>query len=144
MSLCYLISFKCSGPHTGQIIMGHKVVKLVKISGCIVLAFYLAYVCNSHACYMYDIWSCFHSFQVVDGVVQSIKLITQEASMRVAEFAFEYASSTGRKAVTAVHKSNIMRRSDGLFLSCCAEVAKRYPNVQYNDMYLQETESRAL
>ena len=56
--------------------------------------------------------------------------------MRVAEFAFEYASSTGRKAVTAVHKSNIMRRSDGLFLSCCAEVAKRYPNVQYNDIYL--------
>lgn len=78
----------------------------------------------------------FCSFQVVDGVVQSIKLITKQASMRVAEFAFEYASSTGRKAVTAVHKSNIMRRSDGLFLSCCAEVAKRYPNVQYNDIYL--------
>lgn len=74
--------------------------------------------------------------QVVDGVVQSIKLITKEASMRVAEFAFEYASSTGRKGVTAVHKSNIMRRSDGLFLNCCAEVAKRYPNVQYNDIYL--------
>ena len=72
----------------------------------------------------------------MDGVVQSIKLITKQASMRVAEFAFEYASSTGRKAVTAVHKSNIMRRSDGLFLSCCAEVAKRYPNIQYNDMYL--------
>lgn len=74
--------------------------------------------------------------EVVDGVVQSIKLITKKASMRVAEFAFEYASSTGRKAVTAVHKSNIMRRSDGLFLSCCAEVAKRYPNITYNDMYL--------
>lgn len=74
--------------------------------------------------------------QVVDGVVQSIKLITKQASMRVAEFAFEYASSSGRKAVTAVHKSNIMRRADGLFLSCCAEVASRYPNIQYNDMYL--------
>lgn len=46
--------------------------------------------------------------QVVDGVVQSIKLITQEASMRVAEFAFNYAHTLGRKKVTAVHKANIM------------------------------------
>jgi len=72
----------------------------------------------------------------VDGVVQSIKLITHKASMRVAEFAFEYAKSTGRKAVTAVHKSNIMRRADGLFLSCCDGVAERYPDIQYNNMYL--------
>ena len=56
--------------------------------------------------------------------------------MRVAEFAFEYARSIGRKAVTAVHKSNIMRRSDGLFLQCCAEVAEQYPEIQYNEMYL--------
>ena len=56
--------------------------------------------------------------------------------MRVAEFAFNYARSTGRKSVTAVHKSNIMRRADGLFLSCCAEVASQYPDIQYNDMYL--------
>ena len=74
--------------------------------------------------------------QVVDGVVQSIKLITKTASMRVAEFAFDYAHSLGKKTVTAVHKSNIMRRADGLFLQCCAEVAKRYPDVQYSDMYL--------
>lgn len=74
--------------------------------------------------------------QVVDGVVQSIKLITKSASMRVAEFAFEYAQSQGRKSVTAVHKSNIMRRSDGLFLQCCADVAARYPDVEYSDMYL--------
>ncbi len=74
--------------------------------------------------------------QVIDGVVQSIKLITHKASMRVAEFAFNYARSAGRKSVTAVHKSNIMRRADGLFLACCAEVASQYPDIEYRDMYL--------
>lgn len=74
--------------------------------------------------------------EVVDGVVQSIKLITKTASMRVAEFAFSYAQSAGKKSVTAVHKSNIMRRSDGLFLQCCDNVAKKYPDVEYKDMYL--------
>lgn len=68
--------------------------------------------------------------------MQSIKLITKTASMRVAEFAFAYAESIGKKGVTAVHKSNIMRRADGLFLQCCADVASRYPDVKYNDMYL--------
>ena len=68
--------------------------------------------------------------------MQSIKLITKNASMRVAEFAFEYARSIGRQSVTAVHKSNIMRRSDGLFLQCCSEVAERYPDIKYSDMYL--------
>ena len=56
--------------------------------------------------------------------------------MRVAEFAFEYARSTGRRRVTAVHKSNIMRRADGLFLACCAEVAEKYPDIEYRDKYL--------
>ena len=74
--------------------------------------------------------------QVVDGVVQSIKLITKEASMRVADFAFQYARSHGRKNVLAVHKSNIMRRGDGLFLQCCAQAASQYPDIEYNDMYL--------
>ena len=74
--------------------------------------------------------------QVVDGVVQSIKLITEKASRRVAEFAFEYARTSGRKKVTAVHKSNIMRRADGLFLSCCAEAALKYPDITYKEMYL--------
>ncbi len=68
--------------------------------------------------------------------MQSIKLITKTASMRVAEFAFQYARNTGRKSVTSVHKSNIMRRSDGLFLQCCAEVAAKYPDIEYDDMYL--------
>lgn len=74
--------------------------------------------------------------QVVEGVVQSIKLITKKASERVARFAFEYASASGRQKVTAVHKSNIMRRADGLFLSCCNELASNYPQIEYSDMYL--------
>ena len=68
--------------------------------------------------------------------MQSIKLITKKASERVARFAFEYASTSGRQRVTAVHKSNIMRRADGLFLACCSEVASEYPHISYSDMYL--------
>jgi len=56
--------------------------------------------------------------EIVDGVVQSIKLITEAASSRVAEYAFDYARRNGRQKVTAVHKANIMRMSDGLFLRC--------------------------
>jgi isocitrate dehydrogenase (NAD+) len=74
--------------------------------------------------------------EIVPGVVQSIKLITQPASNRVAEYAFEYAKSNGRKTVTAVHKANIMRLSDGLFLQCCREVAEKHPEIKYKEMYL--------
>lgn len=74
--------------------------------------------------------------QVVEGVVQSIKLITKTASERVAHFAFDFASTHGRKNVTAVHKSNIMRRGDGLFRACCREVATQYPDITYSEMYL--------
>ena len=94
----------------------------------------------AHVCACFDL--CVYvklltyPLQVIDGVVQSIKLITKAASMRVAEFAFDYARSSGRKAVTAVHKTNIMRRADGLFLQCCAEVASRFPDIKYSDMYL--------
>jgi len=73
---------------------------------------------------------------IVDGVVQSIKLITEVASRRVAEFAFQYARAQGRSSVTAVHKANVMRMSDGLFLRCCREVAENYRDVRFNDMYL--------
>eukprot|EP00057_Strongylocentrotus_purpuratus_P033721 XP_792505.3 PREDICTED: probable isocitrate dehydrogenase [NAD] subunit alpha, mitochondrial [Strongylocentrotus purpuratus] len=73
---------------------------------------------------------------IVDGVVQSIKLITKEASMRVAEFAFEYAKANSRHTVTAVHKANIMRMSDGLFLSCCREVAEKHRDIKFNEIYL--------
>ena len=70
------------------------------------------------------------------GVVQSIKLITETASSRVANFAFEYAKAQGRKKVTAVHKANIMRMSDGLFLQCCREAATRHPEIIFEERYL--------
>ncbi|XP_071794835.1 probable isocitrate dehydrogenase [NAD] subunit alpha, mitochondrial isoform X1 [Asterias amurensis] len=73
---------------------------------------------------------------IVDGVVQSIKLITEPASRRVAEFAFEFAKANNRGTVTAVHKANIMRMSDGLFLQCCREVAEKHKEVQFREMYL--------
>ncbi|CAH2982320.1 unnamed protein product [Chilo suppressalis] len=74
--------------------------------------------------------------EIVDGVVQSIKLITEEASKRVAEFAFQFARDNKRKKVTAVHKANIMRMSDGLFLRCCRELATKYPDIRFEERYL--------
>jgi len=74
--------------------------------------------------------------EIVDGVVQSIKLITETASSRVAEYAFNYAKQHGRKKVTAVHKANIMRMSDGLFLQCCREAATRHPEIIFEERYL--------
>jgi isocitrate dehydrogenase (NAD+) len=71
---------------------------------------------------------------VVPGVVESIKIITEKASTRIARFAFEYARTHGRKKVTAVHKANIMKLSDGLFLDCCRAVAKDYPEIVYDEM----------
>ncbi|KAI0304108.1 hypothetical protein BC826DRAFT_981571 [Russula brevipes] len=71
--------------------------------------------------------------EVVDGVVQSIKLITWDASERVARYAFHYAQGSGRKRVTAVHKANIMKMSDGMFLSACREVAKEFPDITYDE-----------
>jgi len=73
---------------------------------------------------------------IVDGVVQSIKLITEEASRKVADFAFEFARNNGRKTVTAVHKANIMRMSDGLFLKCCREAASRNTDIKFQESYL--------
>ena len=72
--------------------------------------------------------------EVVPGVVQSVKVITRAASTRIARFAFEYAKAHGRKLVTAVHKANIMKLSDGLFLNCCRGVAKEYPQIEYTEM----------
>ncbi|KDQ29406.1 hypothetical protein PLEOSDRAFT_1064201 [Pleurotus ostreatus PC15] len=71
--------------------------------------------------------------EIIDGVVQSIKLITWDASERVARYAFNYAQSSGRKRVTAVHKANIMKMSDGMFLSACREVSKEFPDVAYDE-----------
>ncbi|OWF47932.1 isocitrate dehydrogenase [NAD] subunit alpha, mitochondrial [Mizuhopecten yessoensis] len=74
--------------------------------------------------------------EVVDGVVQSIKLITEDASRRVAEYAFKYARDNNRDTVTAVHKANIMRMSDGLFLKCCRQVAEENKDIRFREMYL--------
>merc|ERR1712048_1031958 len=74
--------------------------------------------------------------EIVPGVVQSIKLITEEASRKVAEFAFEYARNNNRRTVTAVHKANIMRMSDGLFINSCREAAKNYKDINFKEMYL--------
>jgi isocitrate dehydrogenase (NAD+) len=71
--------------------------------------------------------------EVVPGVVESIKIITERASTRIARFAFEYARTHGRKRITAVHKANIMKLSDGLFLQCFRNVAQGYPNIQADD-----------
>jgi isocitrate dehydrogenase (NAD+) len=72
--------------------------------------------------------------EVVPGVVESIKVITEKASTRIARFAFAYARANGRKRITAVHKANIMKLSDGLFLDCCARVAADYPDIKYDDL----------
>ncbi|HYJ91517.1 MAG TPA: isocitrate dehydrogenase (NAD(+)) [Pyrinomonadaceae bacterium] len=70
---------------------------------------------------------------VVPGVVESLKIITEKASTRIARYAFEFARSNGRKKVTAVHKANIMKLSDGLFLECFYNVAKDFPEIEHDD-----------
>jgi isocitrate dehydrogenase (NAD+) len=72
--------------------------------------------------------------EVVPGVVESLKIITKTASTRIARATFEYARREGRKKVTAVHKANIMKLSDGLFLTCCRETAALFPEIQYNEL----------
>jgi isocitrate dehydrogenase (NAD+) len=69
----------------------------------------------------------------VPGVVESLKIITEKASKRIAEFAFDYARANGRQRVTAIHKANIMKLSDGLFLECARRVAGSYADVQYDE-----------
>ncbi|KAF2817017.1 isocitrate dehydrogenase subunit 2 mitochondrial precursor [Mytilinidion resinicola] len=76
---------------------------------------------------------------VVDGVVQSIKLITKDASERVLKFAFQYAEDVGRKKVRAVHKATIMKMSDGLFLSTARDLAKDYPKIEFDAELLDNT-----
>jgi isocitrate dehydrogenase (NAD+) len=71
--------------------------------------------------------------EVIPGVVESLKIITEEASTRVSKFAFEYARRHGRKRVTAVHKANIMKMSDGLFLRTVQKVGKEYPDIICDD-----------
>jgi isocitrate dehydrogenase (NAD+) len=72
--------------------------------------------------------------EVIKDVVESLKIITRYASIRIAKAAFDYAKKEGRKKVTAVHKANIMKLSDGLFLRCCREVAAESPEIQYKEL----------
>jgi len=72
--------------------------------------------------------------EVVSGVVESLKIITRNASMRIARAAFEYARREGRAKVSAIHKANIMKLSDGLFLRCCRETASQYPDIRYQEL----------
>lgn len=71
---------------------------------------------------------------IVPGVAQTLKIITRAASERIAKFAFEYAQKNNRKTVQSVHKANIMKKSDGLFLKSCRDIAKNYPNIEYKEI----------
>ena len=77
--------------------------------------------------------------EVVPGVVESLKIITAKASTRIARFAFEYARKNKRKKVHAIHKANIMKLSDGLFLRCSRDVAKEYPEITYGEHIVDNT-----
>jgi len=73
---------------------------------------------------------------VVPGVVESLKIITERASTRIARFAFDYAVKSGRKKIHAIHKANIMKLSDGLFLTCVRKVAAEYPDIEYKELII--------
>jgi isocitrate dehydrogenase (NAD+) len=73
---------------------------------------------------------------VVPGVVESLKIITERASTRIARFAFEYARKFGRKKIHAIHKANIMKLSDGLFLTSIRKVAAEYPEIEYKELII--------
>src|SRR5436853_4234236 len=77
--------------------------------------------------------------EVVPGVVESLKIITAKASTRIARFAFDYARKHKRKKIHAIHKANIMKLSDGLFLRCSRAVAKEYPEITYGEHIVDNT-----
>lgn len=75
----------------------------------------------------------------IPGVVETYKIITAEKSLRIARFAFEYARRNRRKKVTAIHKANIMKLADGLFLQCCKDVSKDFPDIEFDSMIVDNT-----
>ncbi len=77
--------------------------------------------------------------EVVPGVVESLKIITEKASTRISRFAFEYARKHKRKKIHAIHKANIMKLSDGLFLKCSRKVAQEYPEITYGEHIVDNT-----
>ena len=76
---------------------------------------------------------------IVPGVVEGLRIITRQASRRIARFAFQYALHQGRKKITAVHKASIMKKSDGLFLACAEEVSQDYPFREYEELLIDNT-----
>jgi isocitrate dehydrogenase (NAD+) len=72
--------------------------------------------------------------EVASGVMESLKVITRTASEKIAKAAFEFAQREGRQKVAAIHKANIMKLTDGLFLRCCREVAAGYPEIEYGEL----------
>jgi len=72
--------------------------------------------------------------EVVPGVMESLKIITEKASTRIAKFAFNYAVVNGRKKIAAVHKANIMKLTDGLFLDCARNMAQKYKKIAFSDL----------
>src|ERR1700745_2007117 len=77
--------------------------------------------------------------EVVPAVVESLKIMTEKACTRIAKFAFEYARKNQRKKIHAIHKANIMKLSDGLFLRCCRGVAKAFPEITYGEHIVDNT-----
>ena len=77
--------------------------------------------------------------EVVPGVIESLKVITEKASTRIAKFAFAYAAKHGRRKIHAIHKANIMKMSDGLFLRCARDVSKGYPDITYGEHIIDNT-----
>jgi isocitrate dehydrogenase (NAD+) len=77
--------------------------------------------------------------EVVPGVVESLKIITEKGSTRIAKFAFEYARKMGRKKIHSIHKANIMKMSDGLFLACARKVAVGFPEIFYGEHIIDNT-----
>lgn len=78
-------------------------------------------------------------YEVVPGVMQGIKITTEKASTRIAQFAFDYARRERRKKVHAIHKANIMKMTDGLFLRCCRDMSKLYPEIEYKEHIVDNT-----
>lgn len=72
--------------------------------------------------------------EVAPGITESLKVMTREGTRRIAQYAFEYALLNNRAKVTAVHKANIMKQADGIFLESCREVAKSFPTIEYEEV----------
>ena len=77
--------------------------------------------------------------EVVPGVVESLKIITEKACLRISRFAFEYARKNQRKKIHTIHKANIMKMSDGLFLRCSRAISKEYPEITYGEHIVDNT-----